>query len=387
MAEFDTLFYKDPYLKQFTSVVVDCVEAKGGYQVVLKDTAFYPEGGGQPADYGSINGIKVYDVRKKDGIIYHYTKEPLEINSSITGIIDWTRRFDHMQQHSGEHIFSGIVHKLFGYDNIGFHLGDDVITLDFSGPLDWEKVMQVENEANQLIYRNVEIIEHYPDSQQLEEMDFRSKKELKGEVRIIEIPDGDVCACCGTHVRFTGEIGLIKALSCANKGEGSRVTILCGKRALTYLQSSYDQMKALSVSLAAKPLEVERAVNHLQDVIAQQKTKIYNLQKSYFEGKINSYPESDGVLIVFEKEIESNDFRKYVDDLITNKKGRIIAGFNENSNGFNYVIISNEVPLRALSKELNTRLNGRGGGSEQMLQGSCKATKEEIEEVVYSIFK
>ncbi len=387
MSEFDTLFYKNPYLKEFESEVVDCYEEKGYFLIELKETAFYPEGGGQPADHGTLNDIMVSDVRKKNGIIYHYVKEAIAIGSKVSGIIDWERRFDHMQQHSGEHIFSGIVHKNFGYDNIGFHLGEDMITLDFSGPLDWHQVLQVEQQANELIYRNEKIIDLYPTKQELEAMDFRSKKELKGEVRIIEIPDGDVCACCGTHVQQTGEIGLIKAFSCTNKGDGSRVTILCGKRAYMYLQKVYDQNKGLSVALAAKPLEVEKAVKHLQDVIAAQKTKIYLLQKSYFEGKLKSYPQSDKPLVVFEEYIDSNDFRKYIDELVKQNKGSVVAGFNENDNGFNYVIISYTISLRNFIKDINSRINGRGGGSDQMLQGSCKAEKEEISKVVFELFK
>ncbi|MGN1398905.1 MAG: alanyl-tRNA editing protein [Erysipelotrichaceae bacterium] len=386
MNEFDTLYYKDAYLSEFEATVVNCISQKNYYQIVLDNTAFYPEGGGQPSDLGKLNDIDVFDVKKKDGVIYHYTKQPLKIGQTVKGIIDFERRFDLMQQHTGEHLFSGVVHKLYGYDNIGFHLADDFITLDFSGPLSWNDVMKIEEKVNELIYQNIDVVELYPDAKQLELMDYRSKKELSGQVRIVEIADGDICACCGTHVHKTGEIGIIKALSCTNKAQGSRVVNICGKRAYNYLKQVYNQVKNISVNLSSNPMNIENSVNHLQQQYFEQKSKIHLLQSNYLAAKLADLPKSDEVLTVFESGIEANEFRKYIDDLAKAQKGEVICGFNEKQDGYNYVIVSYKIPLQNISKKLNAAVSGKGGGCDSMLQGSCQADKDTIINTIKQLF-
>ena len=216
MSETRKLYYEDVYQKEFTAEVLECRETDRGYEVVLDQTAFYPEGGGQPCDLGTLNGISVVDVQEKGSEIVHYTEKPLETGSKVTGKIDWARRFDLMQQHSGEHIVSGLVHEAYGYDNVGFHMSSDVITVDFSGVLTETQLAEIEAETNQKIWENTPVEIFYPPKEELEKLSYRSKKELTGQVRLVRFPGSDLCACCGTHVTHTGEIGAVKTLPAAD---------------------------------------------------------------------------------------------------------------------------------------------------------------------------
>lgn len=382
MNTMNELYYKDAYLKSFDAKVIDCIEDKKGWAIVLDDTAFYPEGGGQLSDKGHLNDIEVFDVKKKNDVIYHYTKTPLEPNTIVHGVIDWNVRFDHMQQHSGEHIFSGLVHKYYGYDNIGFHMGEDVLTLDFSGPLTYEQCLELESKANDYIALNNTTVITFPDEKTRETLDYRAKIELTGTVRIVEFVDADVCACCGTHVAKASEVQMIKVLSCINKKGGTRVEVICGKRALTYLGKMYEQTRNLSHMFSAKPLEIEVAVNHLQDENAKLKTQVIKYLNEYLENKLNTYPESDKCLILFENDLAVNNARKFASDLVNNHKCSTCALFIENATNTNYILVSNKINLRDISKTLNTTLNGKGGGSPEMLQGTLNASKDDIINVI-----
>mgnify|MGYP000199578246 CR=1 FL=1 len=193
--ETEKLYYADPFLTDFTATVLDCQPGKNGYLVTLDRTAFYPEGGGQPADHGTLGAVQVTDVHETKGVIFHTCDGPVEIGTQVAGAVDWPRRFDHMQQHSGEHIVSGLIHSTYGYDNVGFHLGSDLVTIDFNGVLEWGDLMAIEEKANGMIWENLEISAVYPEKDELDAMEYRSKKELTGAVRIVSIPGGDVCAC------------------------------------------------------------------------------------------------------------------------------------------------------------------------------------------------
>ena len=223
MTAMTELFYRDPYVREFTSKVTSCVKGEKGFEVMLEDTAFYPEGGGQPADHGTIDGAAVFDVRRTPAGIVHYCEKAFDVGQDVKGVLDWERRFDNMQNHTGEHVFSGIVNARFGFDNVGFHMDDDVITCDFSGVMTEEQVAEVERACNEAIVANVEVGISFPDAEALEKLAYRSKKALKGDVRIVDVPGCDRCACCGVHVRSTGEIGLIKVLSSMKHRGGTRV--------------------------------------------------------------------------------------------------------------------------------------------------------------------
>ena len=251
MTETRRLYYEDVYKKEFTATVVECREQKKGYAVILDESAFYPEGGGQPSDVGTLGDVKVTEVHEKDGELLHYTDKALEVGAKVEGKIDWVRRFDLMQQHSGEHMVSGIIHEKYGYDNVGFHMGSDVITVDLNGMLDDAQLAEIEREVNERVWEDKEVKITYPDAEELKTIDYRSKKELTGQVRIVTFPGVDVCACCGTHVTHTGEIGMVKLLSVVKFHDGIRMEMICGKRVLDYLNMVNEQNHQISMKLSA----------------------------------------------------------------------------------------------------------------------------------------
>ena len=236
--ETEKLYYADPYQTTFTARVLGCEAGKGGYLVTLDRTAFYPEGGGQPADHGTLGGAAVTDVHEKDGVITHTCDHPLTVGDTVEGAIDWDRRFDHMQQHSGEHILSGLICAAHHCDNVGFHLGADTVTIDFNAALTEKDVQELERAANRYIWQDHPIAISFPSPAELEALDYRSKKELTGQVRIVSFPGADCCACCGTHVASSGQVGLLKILSCQKFRQGVRLEILSGRRALHYLSQT-----------------------------------------------------------------------------------------------------------------------------------------------------
>ena len=373
------LFYQEAYRTDFDSIVVACETTKNGYEVQLKETVFYPEGGGQPGDHGFLNQTAVIDTHRKNGAIVHLCTEPFALGEMVHGKIDWERRFDLMQQHTGEHIFSGIVHSLFGYDNIGFHLGEETITLDFSGPLTWDDLKTVETKANQLIWRNEPVEVLYPDQDELAAMDYRSKKELEGMVRIISIKDGDVCACCGTHVRYTGEIGLIKVLSTANRKDGTRCEIVCGSRALAYVQAVTDQNLAISHRLSAKVFETADAVERLQKEMLDSSYRLRGIILHQLEEKLTAIPEGTPLYTVYTEGIDTQELRKFLNRVLEEKQAGIAAGFTANATGYQYVIVSSAADLKPLSKLLNETFHGQGGGKPAMIQGFLTASETELE--------
>ena len=250
--ETEKLFYEDSHLKEFTAKVISCKPYKEQYKVVLDRTAFFPEGGGQYADTGMLDDVRVLDVHEKEGIIYHTTEKALEAGKTVTGKINWEERFEKMQQHTGEHIVSGLVHERFGYNNVGFHLGSDYCTMDFDGTLTKEQLREIELAANQAVWKNIDIVVTYPSKEELANMDYRSKIEIEGQVRIVTVPGYDVCACCAPHVKKTGEIGMLKLVNMVNYKGGERITMLCGVRALKDYEAKDANGKEISALLCAK---------------------------------------------------------------------------------------------------------------------------------------
>lgn len=368
------LFYQDPYLKEFKAQVIDCIPKGDKYWVELDNTAFYPEGGGQPADQGFLNGCKVSDVFKSDGHIYHLVAEAL--SGEVAASLDFARRFDHMQQHTGEHIFSGIIENRFGYDNIGFHMGEDFVTLDYNGLLSDEEVAEVEEAANQAIYDNKEVEISYGNNSDLLASGIRCKKELSGEIRIVKIAGVDSCACCGTHCLRTGEVGLIKVISTAVKKDHSRIVIAAGKRAFNYLKQIALENHRISVLLSSKATATAAAVE--KTVTELQKVKYQNgaLIRSYYENKLEAL-DYQKLYLTFE-DGEVNELRHYLNEVIKADKAAIAAGFIANPQGYNYVFISKEIDLRPFIKELNQRFCGKGGGNGFQMLGSLQAAEAEL---------
>ena len=377
------LYYDSAYIKEFEAQVLSCQEGKKGWEITLSATAFYPEGGGQPADTGLLGNVRVTDVHEKDGQVVHYTDGPLPVGEMVRGVIDWDRRFQHMQEHSGEHLVSGLIHQRFGYDNVGFHMGTDEVTIDFNGTLEWADLMAIEEKANGMIWENLEISAVYPEKDELDAMEYRSKKELTGAVRIVSIPGGDICACCGTHVERTGEIGLVKFLSMIHYKGGVRISLLCGKRAVEDYERKRDQVQRISVLLSARPGEIARAVEKLKDEDAKLQEKLVAAYDKLLASEVRGIKEGDGDIFILEPDFEAIQLRHLVNRLLEEKKGRTVLALGGATEGsFLYVLGSRDGDMRRLSRELNGLLNGRGGGSAQMAQGTFFATKDQLQAIL-----
>lgn len=384
--EMNELFYREPYTREFESIVKECIQEKDGYHIILEDTAFYPEGGGQPGDTGTLNNVEVLDTkRRKDDVIYHLCKEEIKVGSLVHGSIDWARRFDHMQNHSGEHIVSGLIHHFTGYENVGFHMGE-VIQIDISGPLTWDQLMTIESQANDIIYSNVPIEITYPTDQELETLEYRSKKELSGKVRIVTIPNADVCACCGTHVHTTGEIGLIKILSVEKHKDGVRCEMVSGNRALLYIQKEHEEVKKVSNLLSAKPLEISTFVEKELEINKQLTLDKKQTIEKLLSYKLNEYIDHSKFILDFEEDIDRVSMINFADKLLKDKEIETVAVLNKEINGYSYVILSTIVNLRDIVKTLNEKLNGRGGGKPEVIQGSFLSDEESIKKVLHEIF-
>ncbi len=375
----EKLYYSRPYVKNFEGEVLDCSPGKEGlFQVLLDRTAFYPEGGGQPADTGSLGGAAVFDVREKPEGIVHVTDRPLKVGSRVTGAIDWERRFCFMQNHSGEHLLSGVVHKHYGLNNIGFHMGRDEVTVDFSGPMTQDQIEVAEREVNELIWRDIPVLESYPSKEELSNIDYRSKKELTGQVRLIEFPGGDVCACCGTHVMTSGEIGILKVTGMIHYKGGVRVTMLCGRMAFEDYHKKQKAVTGISVLLSAKPNDILKAVDRLKEDGFNKEGKLNRLSKELLERKAGDYPQSDEPLLVFDCDLSPVQLRHFCTMLYEGKKGSVVMVCSGMDGTFQYALGSSQKDMRTWSKTLNGRLNGRGGGSALLAQGTFQALEEEI---------
>ena len=377
MYETKKLYYEDVYKKEFTAKVLECRQGKKGYEVILDQTAFYPEGGGQPGDTGSLGEAAVTDVHEKNGELIHCTDRALELGTEVQGQINWARRFDLMQQHSGEHIVSGLVHEAFGYDNVGFHMGSDVITIDFSGMLDEAQMAEIEAKANQIIWENQEVEIFYPSEEELKELEYRSKKELSGWVRIVRFPGADTCACCGTHVTRTGEIGMVKLLSVVKFREGVRMEMISGRRVLDYLNMVNEQNRQISVKLSAKMDKTAQAVARLQDENFALKGRVHSLEENFIVNEAAKWNDCENPLL-FENGMEAGSVQKLADAVLQVCKGRC-AVFSRNADGsYKYAIGEKDGELRQFTKDMNAALNGRGGGKPFFVQGSVQASEKEI---------
>lgn len=375
----EKLYDQNPYLRTFTARVLDCFKQGEQYGVVLNRTAFYPEGGGQPADIGVLNTVNVLDVHEKEGRIVHTTDRPLPVGLSVTGGVHWPHRFDLMQQHSGEHIVSGIVHRLFGFDNVGFHMGTKAVTVDFNGTLSEENTALVEMLANEAVSRNLPVRAEYPPQEALSSIDYRSKKELTGAVRIVTVPGFDVCACCGTHVARTGEIGMIRLLSAQRYKGGTRVTLLCGSRALADYREKSRSISAVSVLLSAKPEEISAAVERLLNEHTALRQETVSLQNQLFEYRAAAIPADTKNLCLFEEHLTPDDLRRFCMILREHCSGAAIVLSGDDEQGYKYAAASVEEDVRPLAKSLNQTFSGRGGGSKELVQGSVRGEKAAIE--------
>lgn len=371
------LYYEDPFQKGFASTVVSCEEVKGGYAVVLEETVFYPEGGGQPCDVGTLGSANVLDVREKDGVIVHLCDRPLTAGASVSGKIDWARRFDHMQQHSGEHICSGLICARFHCDNVGFHMGADTVTIDFNADISWEELLEIEQTANLYIYEDHPIDIQFHRGAELDKIDYRSKKPLEGDVRIVAFPGADCCACCGTHVARSGQVGLVKFLSVQKFRDGVRIEMLAGRRAHRYLSACWEQDVHVAQALSVKPTASLAGVERVLAELSALKLRCARLEESAFAQTAAQY-ENKGNVLLFEEEMGGDSLRKLC-GAVTKTCGGRCAVFAGADGAYKYAIGHTDGDLRALTKTLNAALSGRGGGKPNFVQGSVSASRAEIE--------
>lgn len=382
------LYYEDSHMKEFTATVLSCEErltAKGkkdGYAVVLDQTAFFPEGGGQFGDRGWIDDVEVYDTHEKGGVIFHYTKTPVEAGKTVTGKLDFAERFSRMQEHSGEHMVSGIVHRLHGYDNVGFHLGSENTTLDFNGELSEEQLLEVERLVNEAVFADLPVQISYPSKEELKTIDYRSKIEIEGQVRLVEIPGVDLCACCAPHVNHTGEIGMIKLISCDRHRGGCRVTMLAGVRALKDYQEKQAQVTAVSVALSAKPDKIGEAVLRLKEQQEATRFQLNRMQAIYLDQKLDSISPEDKTALLFEEDLDNVAVRNFVNGAVERFDGICAAFVGTDEKGYRYILGSKTKDVRELAKELNSRFAGKGGGKPEMVQGSLNGTEAGIRAVI-----
>ena len=376
--ETEKLYYADPFLKEFTATVLDCQPGKYGYLVTLDRTAFYSEGGGQPADHGTLDGAAVTDVHEKNGVIFHNVDRAVEIGKTVSGSIDWARRFDHMQQHSGEHICSGLICGRYGCDNVGFHMGTDIVTIDFNADIPWEELLEIEGQANRYIQEDHPIDIQFHRGAELDAIDYRSKKPLEGDVRIVAFPGADCCACCGTHVLRSGQVGLVKFLSVQKFREGVRIELLCGQRALDYLSRTWEQAKTIGQHLSVKPVDAAAAVERLEGELSALKMRCAGLEEAVFAG-IAAEQAGKGNVLLFQPPMKPDSVRKLA-DAVSKACGGLAAVFAGEGSHYAYALgRADGQDISAAVKALNSVLHGRGGGRNGFAQGSVEAAQSAIE--------
>ena len=395
------LYDKSAYETSFEGHVLSCKEKiyvdvcakkevsedteKTLYEVVLDQTLFFPEEGGQSPDKGVLGDAKVVDVQIKADVITHTLDKPLEVGATVRGEIDWNHRFSNMQQHSGEHIFSGLVYKKYGFLNVGFHLSNQIVTMDFNGPLTAEQIDELEWEVNEAIAKNVNIKTGYPSKEELAQMEYRSKKEIEGDLRIVEIEGYDVCACCAPHVARTGEIGGFKIHTVQNYKGGVRISYLCGFRALEEARKKARIIAELSGILTTNQELLAENVNKMKVKQQNLQLQLNQAKQCLMEMKLEQIPNEQKDVLLFEEDLDTQVMRNVVNKLVEQHEGICGVFVGTEKNGYNFIIGSKNTDCRQMANALKEKLNARGGGSPAMIQGSVSATEKEIKENIQSL--
>ena len=383
----ERLYYADSKMKRFTATVTSCEAVKDGYAVTLDRTAFFPEGGGQAGDSGLIGRARVSDTQEKNGEIIHYVNQMLTVGEVYDCAIDWEIRFRRMQNHSGEHIVSGLVHKKYGYNNIGFHMGNDFVTIDFDGDLTWEQLSELEREANLAVAANHKICASFPPEEVLEKLQYRSKLELTENVRIVEIEGVDICACCAPHLASTAEVGMIKILDSERRrrgGEGVRISMLCGLDAYENAVVTQNNNTEISMLLSAKRNETAAAVRRVMKEQEKLKARVSGLSRELAACKAAAIAPTEGNICIFDSTLDEPALRALINEAVK-KCGGVAAVFSgSDDTGFRYIIGSRSVDLKSAAKVINEGISGRGGGSPNMIQGNCSACTETIQKFLNS---
>lgn len=381
------LYDMDAYAREFEAKVLSCEkityekeseENQNVYKIILDQTLFFPEEGGQTPDKGILGNGTVLDVQIKSNEIQHIVTEPLEVGSIVIGKIDWSHRFFNMQQHSGEHLFSGLAHRKYGLKNVGFHLSNQIVTMDFDKALSEKQLKEMEWEINEAIVANVEIKTGYPSKEELKSLEYRSKIEIDGDIRIVEILGYDICACCAPHVKRTGEIGIFKIQNVQNYKGGMRISFLCGFRALEEYRKKTEMISELSGNLTTNQDNLVDHVNKLKTQVQSLKTQLSNAKQTMMESKIAEIPADQKDVLLFEKDIDTPVMRNVVNKLMETHEGICGIFVGSDEEGYNFIIGSKSVDCRDVAKKMKEELNARGGGKAQMIQGSVDAKKKDI---------
>ncbi len=371
------IFYEDSHCQRFTARVLSCAETAKGYEITLDATAFYPEGGGQAADTGTLGAARVLDTRERGEEIIHLCDSPLPGGAEVAGQIDWEPRFTRMQQHSGEHIVSGILHRCYGVNNTGFHMGQERTVIDFDGIIPADALPEIEREANRAIWSNLPIRCYYPSPEELPAVPYRSKKALNWPVRIVEVPGYDICACCGTHVSATGEIGIIKLFNAIPFRGGTRMEMACGTLAYDYLNRVLQEANTVSHLFSAPADKIGEAAQLFAAQLAGQKGRVVELQRKLFAHLAQGY-RGRGNVLHLEPGLDSTGLRELADSIAQVCGGTVAVFSGSDDSLYGYCLADRTGDLRPLGKEMTARLMGRGGGKPNFQQGSVKATQGEI---------
>ena len=382
----EALYDVDAFLKDFVGKVISCeeVDEKQGkcYRVILDRTAFFPEQGGQTSDIGTLDNVPVFDVQIEGGVIYHYCRTGFLIGEEVHGVIDWQHRFNNMQQHTGEHIFTGIAHNTYGADNVGFHLSDNTVTLDLNIELSPEQVTFVEKKANEIIANDLPIKAYYPNQELLGAINYRSKKEIDGPVRLVEIEGVDLCACCAPHVKTTGQVGLLKVVSYNKYKGGTRVYILCGMRALDDYNRRMDILSATYQQLSCKEDELPDKIAGIIEDNKQLKYRISEIKGSILNNQIEMISPNLVDVTIFAEDLDAKTIRDGVNTLMERHEGLCAIFSGDDEAGYNFVIGSKTRDCAAIATGMRELLGAKGGGSRQMAQGSVMASRSEIERIM-----
>ena len=372
----NSLYYKDGYLKEFEAVVKECIEEDKKIKIILDNTAFYPEGGGQPSDTGFIDNVRVLKVEEKENEIYHIVDKKINVGKKVFCKINFEERFQNMQNHTAEHIVSGIICKKYNTSNVGFHIGKDFVTLDFKITLSEKQLREIESIANNAIYENIEVISKIYTPEEIKSINYRSKIELKEEVRLVKINKYDICACCGVHVKRTGEIGLIKLLKSEKYKSGIRIYMLAGKQALENYNMVYNQISKISSVLSLKLDEVEEGVSNLIKEIEKLKKDKNNLTDILFENEINNMETKESIILI-KNDLNMKDMKNYC--LKLKKKTTKIAGIICNGR---FLIMSDNVNLKEKFEVLKENLDIKGGGNALLIQGQINEAPYKLIELL-----
>lgn len=374
-------FDTDADMREFDALVLACEKGKKGYRALLDQTAFFPEGGGQTSDIGMLGGRKVSHVwEKDDGLIWHELDGPLGAGETVHGCIDWEKRFWDMQQHSGEHIVSGLMHRTYGFDNVGFRLGSDYVTMDFNGVISKEELAQIETRANEAVFADLPIYVRFPSREELAGMQYRSKKEIDGQIRIVEIPGIDICACCAPHMHTTGEIGLIRLTHMEHYKGGIRVYMICGFRALDDYREKSRNVEGISVLLSAKPEAVYEAVRRQNEEVLALRERNNLLRTQIINEHLERIPDTDGNVCFFDEQLDKMTCRRAFNQLTGRFKGLCGSFCGSDHDGYQFVLGGRSLDAGAAGKDFCTALGGKGGGSAEMFQGRTGAARAAIED-------